>query len=309
MMKHIVKWAAAIGLSLLAHASGAMLFAPSEEEAELAGSAATEVTLLGNAFEDTLQAGNPSDVIEPTEETPEELTATEIQPVETEDVEPATSDVAATQPSDMMPTEADVILPAEEMPVPLAEAPVTASVAPVETVVPEEKPEPEKIEKPKVEKPEAEKPEPKKEPARKKKIVRKKAGDGGKQASTQKKGQTDGAEKAAASAATGAKASAAREAGNAAVDNYKGKVRRKLSRARRYPAEARRQGLRGVAHVRFTVSSDGGLVSVSLTKSAGSPILDEAALDAVRRAAPFPPIPESAGRNSWVFDIPLDFRR
>ena len=102
---------------------------------------------------------------------------------------------------------------------------------------------------------------------------------------------------------------AAREAGNAAVDNYKGKVRRKLSRARRYPAEARRQGLRGVAHVRFTVSSDGGLVSVSLTKSAGSPILDEAALDAVRRAAPFPPIPESAGRNSWVFDIPLDFRR
>ncbi|WP_331371917.1 energy transducer TonB family protein [Sinorhizobium chiapasense] len=302
-MKHIMKWAAAIGLSLLAHAGGAMLLEPSEDDFLMAGGAATEVTLLGNAFEEALQAGEPLDAVEPIEDAPEEVKPSEASPTEemAQEIPPTTPESVSKQPSDIPPTEADVIVPADEMPTTQAtDAPVTASVAPVETVVPEEKPEPEKIEKP----------EPKKEPVKKKKVARKKAGEGGEQAKTQVKGQADGAENAAVSAATGEKrGSAAQEAGNAAVDNYKGKVRRKLSRTRRYPAEAKRQGLRGVAHVRFTVTSNGGLASVSLAKSAGSPILDEAALDAVRRAAPFPAIPAGAGRDSWVFTIPLEFKR
>ncbi|WEX76672.1 energy transducer TonB [Sinorhizobium numidicum] len=306
-MKHTVKWMAAIGLSLLAHAGGAMLFTPSVEDVQVAGGAATEVTLLGDAFEETLQAGDPSEVVEPMEDTPEELKPTEIQPTEevAENVEPTTPDAAAQQPSDVTPTEADVILPAEQVPIPqAAEAAVTATVAPVETVVPKEKPEPEKIEKPKVEKP-----EPKKEPAKKKKITRKKAGEAGDQAKSQKKGQADGAENATASAAKGDNAGSAQQSGNAAVSNYPGKVRSKLNRAFRYPAEAKRQRLRGVAHVRFTVTSGGGVAGVSLARSAGSPVLDEAALDAVRRAAPFPKIPAGAGRDSWVFTIPLAFNR
>lgn len=58
-MKHMAKWAAAIGLSLLAHAGGAMLLAPEEEKelALIAGGSTVEVSLLGNAFEDTVQAG------------------------------------------------------------------------------------------------------------------------------------------------------------------------------------------------------------------------------------------------------------
>lgn len=305
-MKQIVKWGGAIGLSLLAHAGGAMLFEPSKDEVLMAGGAATEVTLLGDAFQDSLQAGEPSEVIEPTQETAEELTPTAIQAMEeaAEATEPALPDIASEQPSDMVPTEADVILPAEEMPAAeVAEAPVVASVAPVETVVPQEKPEPPKIEKPKVEKQ-------KKEAVKKKKNARKKAGEAGDQTATRVKGQADGIESAALTAATGARrGTAAQEAGNAAIDNYRGKVRRKLSRARYYPAEAKRQGLRGVAHVRFTVTSNGGLAGVSLARSAGSRILDEAALDAVRRAAPFPPIPAGAGRDNWVFTIPIDFKR
>jgi periplasmic protein TonB len=306
-MKQIVKWIGAIGLSLLAHAGGAMLFAPSKDELLMAGGAATEVTLLGDAFTESLQAGNPSDVIEPTEEAAEELKPTEIQPTEeaTEEVEPPPPDIVSEQPSEVVPAEADVILPAEEMPVgEVAEAPVVASVAPVETVVPEPRPEPPKIEKPKVEKP-----EPKKEPVKKKKIARKKSGEAGDQARTQVKGQADGVENAAVSAASGEKGGRASQAGNAAVSNYPGKVRRKLNRALRYPAEARRQSLRGVAHVRFTVTSGGDLAGVSLAKSAGSPILDEAALETVRRAAPFPAIPTGAGRDRWVFTVPLEFKR
>lgn len=307
-MKQIVRWSGAIGLSLLVHVGGAMLFAPGKDELLMAGGAATEVTLLGDAFAETLQAGTPADVIEPSDEAAEELQPAEIPPVEeaTQEVEPPPPDIVSERPSEVVPTEADVILPAEEMPAAeVAEAPVVASVAPVEKVVPEARPEPPKIEKPKVEKP-----EPKKEPVKKKKVTRKKAGEAGNQARTQVKGQADGVANAAVSAATGERRGAvAQDAGNAAIDNYKGKVRRKLSRSRYYPPEARRQGLRGVAHVRFTVTSNGGLAGVSLAKSAGSPLLDQAALDAVRRAVPFPPIPAGAGRDSWVFTIPIDFKR
>ncbi|PLU72044.1 energy transducer TonB [Sinorhizobium medicae] len=269
-MKHMVKWAAAIGLSLLAHAGGAMFLAPENEKEEVlvAGGSSVEVSLLGNAFEDTVQAGDPSDVVEPTEETPEELTPTEAE---------ATEEV---------------------------DAAVIASVAPVETVIPEEKPE-----LPKVVQPEVEKPEPKKEPVKKKKVARKKAGDGGKQAKTQNKGKSDGVENARAAAASGEKRGGSQEIGNAAVSNYPGKVRRKLTRAIRYPSAAKRQGLRGVAHVSFTVTSGGGVASVGITKSAGSPVLDQAALETVRRAAPFPAIPAGAGRDRWEFNIPVAFTR
>lgn len=308
-MKHMVKWAAAIGISLLAHAGGAMFLAPEEEQevALTAGGSSVEVSLLGDAFEDTVQAGELSQIVEPAEETPEELKPTKAEPTEevVETVEPVTTEPLPAQPSEMTPTEADVILPAEEVPVTKAEdAAVIASVAPVETVIPEEKPE-----MPKVVQPEVEKPEPKKEPVKKKKVARKKAGDGGKQAKTQNKGKRDGVEGAKAAAASGEKRSGSQEIGNAAVSNYPGKVRRKLTRAIRYPSAAKRQGLRGVAHVSFTVTSGGGVARVGITKSAGSPVLDQAALETVRRAAPFPAIPAGAGRDRWEFNIPVAFTR
>jgi protein TonB len=59
--------------------------------------------------------------------------------------------------------------------------------------------------------------------------------------------------------------------------------------------------------VAFTVSASGGVTAVRLAGSSGSAVLDKAALDAVRRAAPFPPIPEDAGRSSWSFTVPLVF--
>jgi protein TonB len=43
--------------------------------------------------------------------------------------------------------------------------------------------------------------------------------------------------------------------------------------------------------------------------SSGSPVLDKAAVETVRRAAPFPVIPEGAGRSSWPFTVPLAFTR
>lgn len=310
MMRSTLKWTAAIAFSLLAHAGAATLFEaqPEQDQSLIAGGEAMEVTLLGNAFEDTLQAGDPTEALDPMEEEAEQVEPIlpETAEVVPEEITPIQSEIAAETPSDVPPVEADIILPADEMPpVAVAEADVTATVPPVETVVPEEKPE-QKLEPEKVEKP---KPELKKEKPVKKKVVRKKSGEAGANVASQNKGQADGAENAQASASTGKKGALSRQAGNAAVSNYSGKVRAKLNRAFRYPAAAKREGLRGTAQVRFTVSASGAVSGVRIARSAGSSVLDQAALETVHRASPFPDIPDAAGRSTWTFTIPLAFTR
>lgn len=294
VMKTFLKWSVAIGFSLLAHAGTAALFQPEREAIteQIAGGEAMEVTLLGNAFEDAVQAGNPDEIVDPLETPPEEM-----EPIE--EVAPVEAAVSTQTPTDVQPVEADVVLPAEEiMSYTVATAEVTATVSPVETVVPEEKPE--RIEKPKEKRPAEKKIE-------RKKPVKKKAGEDGNAVASAKKGQADGVADAQASTASGKKGNMNQQAGNAAASNYAGKVRSKLNRAFRYPSSAKREGLTGTAQVRFTVSANGSVSGVGIARSTGFPILDQAALAAVQRAAPFPKIPEGAGRSSWVFTIPLVF--
>lgn len=299
-MKHIIKWIGAIAFSLVAHASVAMYLTsstPEQPQDLIAGGAEVEVAILGDAFEQTLQSGDPTEVVEPTEDLPDEVKPEEITPVE--DVTSTTPEITAEQPHDLIATEADVILPAEQVPtLQVAEAVVTASVAPIETVVPVEKPE---IQEPKKEK--VEKPEPKKDPVKKKKVTRKKTGDKGEQAQSQIKGKLDGDETGTSTSATGK--SRASAVGNADMSNYNGKVRAKINRRYKLPSEARRQGISGTTTVSFTVTADGGLSRVSVAGSSGSSVLDTAALEAVRRAAPFPPIPEGAGQRALPFTIPI----
>lgn len=307
-MKTTVKWIGAIGLSLLAHAGIAKLIEPDAAPTELAlieGGEAMEVAVLGNAFEETLQAGDPSQEIEPLEAEPQEV---QPEPVETAEIVPVQPDIVAETSSEIVPTEADVILPAEEIvPVQSEQAEITATVAPVETVVPLERPEPEVV-KAEPEKKLEEKKKPEKEKPRRK-IVKKRAGDAGTSDAAQKKGEADGVEGASSSSASGKKGSVSRQAGNANMSNYDGNVRSRLNRAFRYPVAAKRQGLQGTAQVRFTVTSGGGVSNVRVVASTGHAVLDQAALETVRRASPFPKIPDGAGMSSKTYTIPLFFKR
>ncbi|MGR3513059.1 MAG: TonB family protein [Paracoccaceae bacterium] len=83
--------------------------------------------------------------------------------------------------------------------------------------------------------------------------------------------------------------------GNAAVANYPGLVMRAISRVRKP-----RVGARGSALVRFSVGANGGLASVSIARSSGSPRLDRAALQVIRTAAPFPKPPPGARRSFQI---------
>ncbi|WP_193336108.1 energy transducer TonB [Devosia beringensis] len=114
-----------------------------------------------------------------------------------------------------------------------------------------------------------------------------------------------------ADAAAG-KAAAGQQAGTggggaAEIAPWERQVRRKLASAQRYPRAA--NGASGDVLVSFTVSASGALSGLRIQASSGNPLLDQAALDTVARAAPFPPIPAGAGLASKAVAIPLGFVR
>jgi protein TonB len=70
-----------------------------------------------------------------------------------------------------------------------------------------------------------------------------------------------------------------------------------------YPAPARRAGIQGVAEVTFTIHEDGKVSDVTIRKSSGHAVLDDAAIQTIIAAAPFPKPPAPAR-----IAIPISFR-
>lgn len=105
-------------------------------------------------------------------------------------------------------------------------------------------------------------------------------------------GQADGQRNATARQ-TSNSAARAQQAGNAAVSNYPGKVQRKINRTRRPTVRGK-----GSVTVTFRIARNGGLAALGIARSSGNARLDKAALDLVRRAAPFP-APPAGARTSY----------
>jgi len=85
------------------------------------------------------------------------------------------------------------------------------------------------------------------------------------------------------------------------------KVRQKIAKARFYPRFARRRGWEGNPVVAFTLNREGGLLDLSLKSTSGHKILDQAALDSVKKGAPYPRIPEPLNMDSYSFILPINF--
>jgi len=62
-----------------------------------------------------------------------------------------------------------------------------------------------------------------------------------------------------------------------------------------YPALAARSGWQGVLNISFTIKKDGTVTNINVGKSSNYPVLDDAAVTALRLAVPFPPFPDDFG--------------
>jgi len=76
--------------------------------------------------------------------------------------------------------------------------------------------------------------------------------------------------------------------------------------ALRYPLPARSRGLTGTVHLEIFIKPDGAISTVSVTNSSSHPLLDEAALDAVRSLAP-QPFPKGLAPRPLRVRLPVVF--
>ncbi|MEO7994867.1 MAG: TonB family protein [bacterium] len=88
--------------------------------------------------------------------------------------------------------------------------------------------------------------------------------------------------------------------------DYVALVRAEVGAEKHYPAQAKRLKRTGTATARLTINADGSLASVVLQSSAGTESLDNAALEAIRAAAPFPAIPDGL-HAPLTIELPLQF--
>lgn len=72
---------------------------------------------------------------------------------------------------------------------------------------------------------------------------------------------------------------------------YFGVVKRGIKRKWIYPAEAQKNLIEGNLKILFTIGQYGKLLDITIKKSSGNEMLDQAAVNAIHNAAPFAPLP------------------
>jgi protein TonB len=79
---------------------------------------------------------------------------------------------------------------------------------------------------------------------------------------------------------------------SAQFGDYFSRVKQRITWSWIYPQQAKNEGLSGNVDVIFTISREGKVIDVRITRSSGVPVLDQEAVAAVRKAAPFGPLPD-----------------
>jgi TonB family protein len=89
---------------------------------------------------------------------------------------------------------------------------------------------------------------------------------------------------------------------------YQDQVRAAILSHKFYPRQARRLKMQGEVIVQLAVMRDGKIGSSHFIKSAGYPVLDEAAQIMISAAAPFPAVPDTIRDMPLKLIIPINFQ-
>ena len=82
---------------------------------------------------------------------------------------------------------------------------------------------------------------------------------------------------------------------------------RRIVEMKHYPSQARLNHLEGKVILRAVIKSDGQLADLMVKESSGHRILDEAAMEVIRRICPVP-LKHALGKPEIVVMIPIDYR-
>src|SRR5262249_25623274 len=85
-------------------------------------------------------------------------------------------------------------------------------------------------------------------------------------------------------------------------------VHMRIEREKRYPPHVLPRGQSATVRLTFAIDRAGRLVESRIARSSGYPELDQAAVEALQRAQPFPPPPADLPGETFEFAQPMTFR-
>jgi protein TonB len=89
--------------------------------------------------------------------------------------------------------------------------------------------------------------------------------------------------------------------------DYSYSIRMKVASAQVYPEFAREKNKQGKAILSIKLGRNGNILNVSVGNSSGHEVLDEAAVKAIKDAAPYPKIPDKLNRQYVLLKLPISF--
>lgn len=117
--------------------------------------------------------------------------------------------------------------------------------------------------------------------------------------------QAAAAPSAAATTDQSARASDADEAGSR--DQYRLALIGAAKRYKRYPAQAMQNGWTGKVEIRLVIGANGMIQSAAVKTSTGFSLLDDTALDMIKKAKPLTQIPPALRGKEFTVDVPVIF--
>ncbi len=89
--------------------------------------------------------------------------------------------------------------------------------------------------------------------------------------------------------------------------HYRDEVVHRIEQGKRYPLLAQMRDMKGVVVVGFTIGAGGEATNLELIRSSQEGLLDQEALDTIRRVSPFPPLPKESGLSKFRVTVDLKF--
>ena len=89
---------------------------------------------------------------------------------------------------------------------------------------------------------------------------------------------------------------------------YQDMIRRRIEASRKYPEAAKKQGTEGKVEIEFILNREGTLINVSLTGTSGSDMLDKEAIDTIKRASPYGPLPKEYTAENMDMQVVIVYK-
>ena len=86
------------------------------------------------------------------------------------------------------------------------------------------------------------------------------------------------------------------------------KLRRLTQKNTEYPNSAARKGHEGSVRINVTIDKSGKIKNTELIRKSKYSSLNKAAMKAVKKSAPYPPIPAAVKREEFIFTAPFSFK-